>query len=82
MILFKKLGKLKVKSYIYSVNQFLCEKRHKKLSRECKQRQSLLLNFCNILDLLTSRTQKIAWFPLAFKPDFYIFSFNEELGKT
>ena len=81
MILFKKWAKHKVKSYIYCVNQFLREKRHKKWNQECKQKQSLLFNFCNIFDLLTSRTQKIAWWPPVFKPDFYIFSYNEQLRK-
>ena len=81
MILLKKWAKHKVKSYIYCVNQFLREKRHKKWNQECKQKQSLLFNFCNIFDLLTSRTQKIAWWPPVFKPDFYIFSFNEQLRK-
>ena len=40
-----------------------------------------LFNFCNIFDILTSRTEKIAWQPLVFKPDFYMFSYNEQLGK-
>ena len=52
MILFKKWDKHKIKSYIYCVNQFLREKRHKKWSQE--------FNFCNIFDLLISRTEKIA----------------------
>ena len=69
------------KSHIYCVNQFLREKRHKKLNQECKQKQSLLFNVCNIFDLLTSRTRKMARLPPAFKPDFYIFSFNEQLRK-
>ena len=34
-----------------------------------------------IFDLLTSRTVKTAWWPPVFKPDFYIFSYNEHLGK-
>ena len=55
-------------------------KRHKKWNQECKQKPSLLFNFCNIFNLLTSRTEKIAWWP-DFKPDFYIFSFNEQLRK-
>ena len=38
-------------------------------------------NFCNIFDLLTSRTQKRAWWHLVFKPDFYIFSYKEQLRK-
>ena len=42
MVLFKKWAKHEVKSYIYCVNQFLREKRHKKWSQECKQKQSLL----------------------------------------
>ena len=75
MILFKSWAKHKVKSHIYCVNQFLREKRHKKWNRECKQKQSLLFNFCNIFDLVTSRTQQIAWWRPVFKPDFYIFSY-------
>ena len=47
----------------------------------CKQKQSLLFNVCIIFDLLISRTEKLASWPLAFKPDFYIFSFNEQLRK-
>ena len=81
MILFKKWAKRKVESYIYRVNQFLREKRHEKWSQECKQIQSLLLDFCNVVGLLTYRTQKIAWWPSVFKPDFYIFSYNEQLRK-
>ena len=83
MILFKKWAKHIVIyiSSIYWENQFLHEKRHKKWNQECKQKQSLLFNFCNIFDLLTSRTQKIAWWPLVLKPDFYIFSTQENLKK-
>ena len=36
MILFKKWAKHEVKSYIYCVDQFLREKRHKKWNQECK----------------------------------------------
>ena len=79
MILFKKWSKHKVKSYIYCVNQFLREKRHKKLSQECNQKQSLLFIFRNIFDLLISRTKKIVWWPPVFKPGFYVFSCNEQL---
>ena len=81
MILFRKWAEHKVKYDIYCVNQFLREKRHKKWNQECKQKQSLLFNFCNIFDPLTSRTQKIAWSPPVFKPDFYIFFYNEQLRK-
>ena len=81
MILFKKWAEHKVKSNIYNVNQFLREKYHKKWNQECKQKQSRLFNFSNISDLLTSRTEKVAWRPPAFKPDFYIFSYNEQLRK-
>ena len=81
MILFKKWFKHKLKSYIYYVNQFLREKRHKKWNQECKQKQSLLFSFCNMFDLLTSTTQKIGWWPPVFKPDFYVFSFNKQLRK-
>ena len=75
------MSKHKVKSYMYFVNQFLVEKPHKKCNQECKEKQSFLFNFWNIFDLLTSRTQKIAWWPPVFKPDFYIFSYNEKLRK-
>ena len=74
-------ARYKVKSFIYCVNQFLCEKRHKKWNQECKQKLSRMLNFCNILDLLTSRIQKIAWWTPVFKPDFHIFPYNEQLRK-
>ena len=81
MILFKKWFKHKVKPYIYCVNQFLHEKCHKKWNQECKQKQSVLFNFCNMFYLLTSSTQKIPWWAPVFKPDFYIFSNNEKLQK-
>ena len=81
MILFKKWAKLKVKSYIYCVNQFLRKKHHRKWNQEWKQKQSLLSNFRNMFDLLISRTQKIAWWIPVLKPDFYIFSSNEQLRK-
>ena len=57
------------------------EKRHKKWSQECKQKQSLLFIFCNIFDLLISRIEKIAWWVPVFKPDFYVFSYNEQFRK-
>ena len=82
MILFKTWAKHKVKSYIYCVNQFLPKKRHKNWSQECKQKQSLLFNFCNIFDLLISRTAKITWWSPIFKPNFYIFSYNGQLRKN
>ena len=81
MILFKKWAKHKVKSYTFFVNQFYCEKRHKQRSQKCKQKQSLLFNFSNILVLLITRTKKIAWRPPVFKPKFYIFSYIEQLRK-
>ena len=81
MILFKKCARHKVKSYIYFINQFLREKRHKKWNQECKQKQSSMYNFYNIFDLLTSRTQKTASWPPIFKPDFYIFPYNVQLSK-
>ena len=77
--MFKKWAKHKGKSYIYGVNQFLREKRHKKWNQECKQKQSVLFNFCNVFDLLTSRTQKTEWWHPVFKPDFYKFSFKGTL---
>ena len=70
MIMFKKWAKHKVKSQIYCVNQFLREKRHKKGNQECKQKQFPLSNFCIIFDLLTSKTQRMAWWTPAFKPVF------------
>ena len=60
MNLFKKFSQHKVKSNIYYVDQFLRKKRHKKINQECEQKQSLLLDFCNIFDLLTYRNQTIA----------------------
>ena len=81
MILFKKWAKHKAKSYIYCVNHFLREKRHKKWNLECEQEESFLFNFCDIFDLLTSITQKITRWPPAFKPDFSIFPYNEQLWK-
>ena len=81
MILLEKWAKHKVKSCSYYVNQFLREKRHEKWNQERKQKQSLLFNFCNIFYLLTSRTQKIAWWLPVFKSDFYIFYFNEQFRK-
>ena len=50
----------------------------KNKTKNANKKQSLLFTFCNIFDVLTSRTQKIAWSPPAFKPDFYIFSYNEK----
>ena len=81
MILLKKWARHEVKSYTHCVNQFLRVKRFKKLNQECKQKQSLLFNFCNIFDLLISRTEEIVWWPPVFKPDSYIFSYNEQLRK-
>ena len=79
--MFKKLAKHKVKSNTYCVNQFLRKKRHKNWNQECKQNQSILFNFCNIFDLFTSRPQKIAWWAPDLRPDFYIFSYNEQVRK-
>ena len=62
-----------VKTNIYCANQILCEKLHKKWNQECKLKQSLSFNFCNIFDLLTCKTPKIAWLAPVFKPNFYIF---------
>ena len=59
------------KSYIYCVNQFLREKRHQKWNQEFQQKHYLLFNICNIFNLFTS----------VFKPDFCIFSYNEQLRK-
>ena len=75
MFLFKNWAKHKVKSYIYCVSHFLREKHRK------KQKHSLLFNFCNNFDLWISRTEKLAWWAPCFKPDFYIFSYNEQLKK-
>ena len=81
MILRKKWTKHKVKSYIYWVNRFLREKRRKKWSQECKQKQSPLLNLCNIFYLLISRTAKIAWWPPVFRFDFTNFPLMNNSGK-
>ena len=80
MILLKKWVKQKVRSYSYCVNQFLCEKRHKKWNQEYKRTQSLSFNFY-IFDLLTSRTQKITWWPPVFQPDYTYFSVMNNSGK-
>ena len=69
----KKWAKHKVKSYIRCINQYLHEKHHEKWDHECKQRQFLLFNICNVFDLLTSRIEN---------DDFYIFSHNDQLRKT
>ena len=53
----------------------------KKWNQECKQTQYRFFDFCNIFDLLTSRIVKTEWWPLFFKPDFYIFSYYEQLRK-
>ena len=79
MILFKKWAKDKVKSYIYCVNQFLHEKRHKKWNQECKQKQFLLFNFCNFFDLSNSENSMVT---PDFKHDFDIFPYNEQLRET
>ena len=76
MILLEKWAKHKVKSYLLCKSVFARETPYK-WNQECKQKESVLFIFCNIFDLLTSRTQK----PPVFKPDFYIFSFNEQLRK-
>ena len=69
----EKLAKYKVKLYIYSVNQFLRKKRHKKWIQD-----SFILN---IFDLLISRAKKLVWWPPVFKPNFYIFSYTKQLRK-
>ena len=48
MILFKKLAKNKVKSHIYSVNQFLQEKHHKNEGKNVSRNS----NFCLICVIL------------------------------
>ena len=70
MILFKNWAKQKVKSYIYYVNQFLRGKRHKNKTRNVSK-NSL---FCLIFVIFFI-------FSPVFKPDFYIFSYNEQLRK-
>ena len=52
-----------------------------KMKPRIKQKQSLLFNFCNILDLLICRTEKIAWWTPVFKPDFHIFPIMNNSGK-
>ena len=81
MILFKNWVKHKAKSYIYYVNRFLRKERHKNKTKNVNKNSLFLFNLCNIFDLLTSRTQKIAWWPPVFKRDFYIFSFNGQFRK-
>ena len=55
------------------LRQFLCW-------NMCKQKQSPLFNL-NIFHLLTSKTEKIAWWPHDFKPENYISRFNEQQKK-
>ena len=59
----------------------LCEKRHEKLNQVCKQKQCLLLNCCNIFDLLASRTEKIAWWHLFLNLIFTYFPIMNKSGK-
>ena len=56
------------------------EKRHKNETNDANKKSSTF-SFCNIFDLLTSRTQKIAWWPPVCKRAFYIFPYNEQLRK-
>ena len=39
-------------------------------TKACSVAQSCMLSFCNIFDLLTSRTREIAWCCPVLKPDF------------
>ena len=74
MILFKKSAKHNFK-YIFVVYiSFFTRNAIKKWNQECKKKQSLLFNFCNIFDLFSMM--------VSFKPDFYIFFYNEQLRKT
>ena len=59
----------------------LCEKRHEKLNQVCKQKQCLLLNCCNIFDLLATRTEKIAWWHLFLNLIFTYFPIMNKSGK-
>ena len=73
---------LALNSHLYILlKPVLPEKRHKKWNQECKEKQSRMFNFCNIFNLLTSRTQKIAWWSPVFKPDFHIFPYDEQSRK-
>ena len=81
MILLKKWANTKLNHIFIVLISFGARNAIKKWNQECKQKQSLLYNFRDIFDLLTYRTQKIAWWPPVFKPDFYIFSYNEQLRK-
>ena len=75
MILLKEWARHKVRSFIYCVIQFFCEKPHKKWNQECKQKQS-----CSFVIFL------IFW-PLELRPRvltlfFTYFPHNERFWKV
>ena len=78
MILYKKWTKQKVKSYIYCVNQLFCNAIKNEAKNVKLRKTNFLFIFYNIFDLLTSRTNKIIRWTPVFKPDFQIFSYNEQ----
>ena len=57
----KSYSRNKPNTNVNPIYQFLLEKKNKNCNQECKQKQSRLFKFCNIFDLLTSRTEEIAW---------------------
>ena len=79
MILLKQWARHKVKSFIVWIS--FCARNAITDETKNVNKNSLVFNFCNIFDLLTSRTQKIARLPPVFKPDFYKFPYNEQLKK-
>ena len=53
----------------------------KNKTKNANKKQSLLFSFCNIFDVLTSRTQKIAWSPLLLNLIFTYFPIMKNLKK-
>ena len=76
MIMLKKWAKHKV-NHIYCVNQFLREKHHTNETKNVNK-NSLFCSFFVIFLIFWPLELKK---PPVFKPDFYIFSFNEQLWK-
>ena len=65
-------------NHIFIVQIRFCARIATKNETKNVNKNKLLFNFCNIFDLLTSRTQKIAWWPPVYRPGFFIFSYNEQ----